>query len=65
MLHDRSLFRTVLVISHRRSTLAACENGIVVIDGRLKEAGRLEELAFYRGMEGAAFDQPALTREAK
>ncbi len=65
MLHDRSLFRTVLVISHRRSTLGACENGIVVIDGRLKEAGRLEELAFYRTMEGAAFDQPALTREAK
>jgi subfamily B ATP-binding cassette protein MsbA len=66
VLHDRSLFQTVLVISHRRSTLAACENGIVIVDGRLKESGRLEELAFYRTMEGGSFDdEPALTREAK
>jgi ABC-type multidrug transport system fused ATPase/permease subunit len=66
VLHDRSLFQTVLVISHRRSTLAACENGVVIVDGRLKESGRLEELAFYRTMEGGAFDdEPALTREAK
>jgi hypothetical protein len=32
---------------------------------RLKEAGRLEELAFYRTMGGAAFDELALTREVK
>jgi ATP-binding cassette, subfamily B, bacterial MsbA len=65
VLHDRSLFETVLVISHRRSTLGACENGIVIVDGRLKESGRLEELAFYRTMEGAAFDESALTWQAK
>jgi subfamily B ATP-binding cassette protein MsbA len=66
VLHDRSLFQTVLVISHRRSTLAACENGIVIVDGRLNESGRLEELAFYRTMAGATFvDEPALTREVK
>jgi ATP-binding cassette, subfamily B, bacterial MsbA len=65
VLHDRDLFQTVLVISHRRSTLGACEDGIVIVDGRLKESGRLKELAFYRTMEGAAFDEPALTREAK
>jgi subfamily B ATP-binding cassette protein MsbA len=56
----------VLVISHRRSTLAACENGIVIVDGRLKESGRLEDLAFYRTMGGTALDdEPALTREVK
>jgi subfamily B ATP-binding cassette protein MsbA len=66
VLHDRSLFQTVLVISHRRSTLGACENGIVIIDGRIQESGRLEELAFYRTMGGAAFDDaPALTREVR
>jgi subfamily B ATP-binding cassette protein MsbA len=65
VLHDRSFFQTALVISHRRSTLRACESGIVIVDGRLKEAGRLEELAFYRAMEGVAFDEPALTRQAK
>jgi ATP-binding cassette, subfamily B, bacterial MsbA len=65
VLHDRSLVQTVLVISHRRSTLAACENGIVIVDGRLKESGRLEELAFYGTMEGAAFGESALTWQAK
>jgi ATP-binding cassette, subfamily B, bacterial MsbA len=65
VLHDRSFFQTALVISHRRSTLRACESGIVIVDGWLKETGRLEELAFYRMMEGAAFDELALTREAK
>ena len=60
VLHDRNLFQTVLVISHRRSTLAACENGVVIVDGRLKESGRLKELAFYRTMDGAPFDEPAL-----
>ena len=65
VLHDRSCFQTAVVISHRRSTLRACEMGIVIVDGRLKETGRLEELAFYRAMEGAAFDEAALTRQAK
>jgi subfamily B ATP-binding cassette protein MsbA len=65
VLHDRSLFQTVLVISHRRSTLGACEHGIVIVDGRLEESGRLEELMFYRMMEGAPFDEPALTPEGK
>jgi ATP-binding cassette, subfamily B, bacterial MsbA len=62
VLHDRNLFQTVLVISHRRGALAACENGIVIVDGRLKESGRLKELAFYRSMDGAPFDEPALAR---
>ena len=65
VLHDRSFFQTALVISHRRSTLRACESGIVIVDGQLREAGRLEELAFYREMEGVAFNEPALTRQAK
>lgn len=59
VLHDRSLIATLLVISHRRSTLDACENGIVIVDGQITETGRLQELAFYRNMEAAA-DEPAL-----
>jgi subfamily B ATP-binding cassette protein MsbA len=65
VLHDRSCFQMAVVISHRRSTLRACENGIVIVDGRVEEVGRLEELAFYRAMEGAAFDETALTRQLK
>jgi ABC-type multidrug transport system fused ATPase/permease subunit len=65
VLRDRSLFETVLVISHRRSTLQACENGIVIVNGRLEEAGRLGQLAFYRAMEEVPFDDAALRRQAK
>jgi subfamily B ATP-binding cassette protein MsbA len=40
-------FRTALVISHRRSTLAACQNGIVIEEGRIVETGPLDSLRYY------------------
>ena len=43
---------TLLVISHRPSTLAVCQNGIVIEDGRIKECGPLPELALFRQMNG-------------
>ena len=43
---------TLLVISHRPSTLAVCQNGIVIEDGRIKECGPLPELAAFRQMNG-------------
>jgi len=45
-------FQTMLIISHRRSTIAACQNGIVLQDGKVTEAGALEGLAYFRSMAG-------------
>ena len=39
---------TTLVISHRTTTLAACEQGVVVDSGRIVEAGPLPQLDWYR-----------------
>jgi subfamily B ATP-binding cassette protein MsbA len=41
---------TVLVISHRASTLACCQDGVVVEGGRIVDAGILSELPAYRRM---------------
>ncbi len=49
--NDREHFRTALVISHRRRTLAACEDGIVLKNGRLTEAGPLADLEYYARMD--------------
>ncbi len=46
-------FRTAIVISHRRSTLSACDNGIVIDQGAIVEAGPLAALAYYRAMTGS------------
>jgi len=43
-------FRSLLVISHRRTTVAACQNGIILEDGKVVEAGPLSELAYFRTM---------------
>lgn len=51
LLRGHARFRTAIVISHRRSTLDACDTGIVVEGGRVVEAGPLRELAFYKAME--------------
>jgi ATP-binding cassette, subfamily B, bacterial MsbA len=48
--------RTTIVISHRRSTLAACQAGIVLDNGTVVESGPLRQLAFYRHMEAAESD---------
>lgn len=39
---------TLLVVSHRASTLAACDDGIVIDDGRIVEEGRLADSGAYR-----------------
>jgi subfamily B ATP-binding cassette protein MsbA len=52
LLASKRWFHGALVISHRRSTLALCEDGIVLDSGRLVEAGRLRSLDYYRRMTG-------------
>lgn len=52
LLARHSHYDTALVISHRRSTLSACENGIVIDNGSIVEAGPLRGLAYYRTMTG-------------
>jgi subfamily B ATP-binding cassette protein MsbA len=39
---------TTLVITHRTSTLAFCDDGIVLDAGRVVEAGELVDLDAYR-----------------
>jgi ATP-binding cassette, subfamily B, bacterial MsbA len=46
-------FRTLLLISHRRSTLEICRNGIVMEQGSVVEAGPLSGLNYYRTMSGS------------
>ena len=41
--------RTTIVISHRASTLASCDDAIVIEDGRVVETGRLAEIQGFRG----------------
>jgi subfamily B ATP-binding cassette protein MsbA len=50
LLSNRQHFRTALVISHRRSTLVACERGIVLEEGRVREQGPLARLAYSQEM---------------
>jgi ATP-binding cassette, subfamily B, bacterial MsbA len=50
LLSTRQHFRTALVISHRRSTLVACERGIVLEEGRVREQGPLAGLAYSQEM---------------
>jgi subfamily B ATP-binding cassette protein MsbA len=52
LLQTREHFGTALVISHRRSTRAACQHGIVIRDGRIVETGPLMDLAYFRAMAG-------------
>lgn len=54
LLKRRAGQKTTLVISHRISTIASCQDGVVLDGGRLVEAGRLEELAFYKKMNASA-----------
>ena len=52
LLAQRRHFTTALVISHRRSTLAACDYGIVLDGGKIVETGPVQSLAYYRAMAG-------------
>ncbi len=51
LLQEHRCFHTAIVISHRRSTLTACQTGIVLAEGRVVESGALSSLAFPRMME--------------
>jgi subfamily B ATP-binding cassette protein MsbA len=50
---EHKYFGTLLLISHRKSTIAACELGIVMREGRVAEAGPLDSLNYFRTMAGA------------
>ena len=50
LLAEHRHFRTALVVSHRKSTLALCEDCIVLEHGRLVDSGRLENVQYYRAM---------------
>ena len=48
LLHRLPNRPTLLVVSHRASTIALCDDGIVVDDGRIVETGRLATMAAYQ-----------------
>jgi subfamily B ATP-binding cassette protein MsbA len=52
LLSEHRHFRTALVISHRRSTVSVCQDGIVIDHGEIREAGPLRQLEYYRAMAG-------------
>ena len=49
---DHRYFRTLLIVSHRKTTVAACERGIVLSHGQVVQAGPLETLEYFRTMAG-------------
>jgi subfamily B ATP-binding cassette protein MsbA len=51
LINRHEQFRSLLIISHRRSTINACQRGIVVKAGRVIEQGPLRDLDYYRAME--------------
>lgn len=54
LLFERRFFRTALVISHRRSTVAACDEGVVISNGKIAESGRLGDLSYFRTLSESA-----------
>lgn len=50
ILGQKDHFRTALVISHRASTLASCETGLVFRDGTIVESGPIGQLDYFRKM---------------
>jgi len=52
LITEHRWFHTLLVISHRKTTLSACENGIVLEQGRVLEAGPLKDLDYFKQMAG-------------
>ena len=52
LLREHRHFRTALIVSHRKSTLAACQDGIVIDEGCIREAGPLASLTYFRDMAG-------------
>ena len=52
LIAEHRFFKTMLVISHRKTTVAACDNGIVLVDGAVREAGPLSSLQYFKTMAG-------------
>ncbi len=52
LIAEHRYFRTILIISHRKTTLAACQRGIVLDNGSVREAGDLASLAYFATMAG-------------
>jgi subfamily B ATP-binding cassette protein MsbA len=52
LLREGRHFRTLVVISHRKSTIAGCDRGIVIEGGTVREAGPLAKLSYFRTMAG-------------
>lgn len=52
LIAEHRYFNTMLVISHRKATLSACQMGIILELGRVVETGPLSNLAYYRAMAG-------------
>lgn len=52
LLADRSHYKSAVVISHRRNTLLACSDGIVLENGAVREAGPLSKLRYFEDMAG-------------
>jgi len=50
LLRGRARHGMTIVISHRQSTLASCEDGVVLDSGRVSESGPLRQLNFYHRM---------------
>ena len=50
LMNEHRYFQTLLVIGHRKTTIAACEQGIVLADGKVCEAGPLASLAYFKKM---------------
>ena len=60
LITEHRWFHTLLVISHRKTTLAACDHGIVVEKGRVMETGPLRTLAYFKQI-ASHDDQAAVT----
>jgi subfamily B ATP-binding cassette protein MsbA len=50
LIAEHRFFETILIISHRTTTVAACDDGIVLENGRVMEAGPLSHLQYFRAM---------------
>ena len=52
LIAEHRYFRTMLIISHRKTTLSACQRGIVLDNGTVTEDGPLAGLAYFKAMAG-------------
>lgn len=59
LLQRRAGHKLTIVISHRPSTIASCQDGVVLDGGRVVEAGPLTELAFFARMNSVVGEQSA------